>query len=98
MPNGIGPAMLVTDQKVTGLTVTGPGVGAREERVLGGHKYWVMPVAAVPAGGAVTFTLSGLPSNESWGRTVAGVASLALIGAAIAFGRRPTSGAGGKQT
>ena len=50
MPNGIGPLTLITDQKVVGLTVSGPGVGAREERVLGGHKYWVMPVAAIPAG------------------------------------------------
>ena len=46
MPNGIGPSTLITEQKVAGLTVSGPGVGAREERELGGHKYWVMPVAA----------------------------------------------------
>ena len=51
-PNGIGALTLITDQKVTGLTVSGPGVGPREERVLGGHKYWVMSFAAVPAGGA----------------------------------------------
>ena len=41
-----GRRRLITDQKVAGLTVSGPGVGAREERVLGGRKYWVMPVAA----------------------------------------------------
>jgi len=96
-PNGIGALTLITDQKLEGLTVSGAGVGTREERTVGGRKYWVMPVAAVPAGGAVTFTLSGLPSNESWGSTFAGVLSLALIGSAIAFGRRPKVGARGKQ-
>ena len=69
MPNGLGPASVITDQKVVGLTVSGPGVGAREERVLGGHKYWVVPVAAIPAGGTLTFTLSGLPSTPNGGRS-----------------------------
>ena len=52
MPNGIGAFTLITEQiKGFDITVTGPGVGAREERVLGGHKYWVMPVEGVSAGG-----------------------------------------------
>ena len=93
----MGPITLIIDQKIQSLAASGPGLGAREERTLGGHKYWVMPIAAVPAGGAVNFTLSGLPSNGSGGRIFAGVASLALIGAAIAFGRRPGGGAGGKR-
>jgi hypothetical protein len=96
-PNGIGGLTLITDQKATGLTVSGAGVGAREERVLGGHKYWVMSLAAVPAGGAVKFTLSGLPSSDSGGRWFAGAVSLALVIGACVFARRPTSGAGGKR-
>ena len=96
-PNGMGPLTLIIDQKIQSLAASGPGLGAREERTLGGHKYWVMPIAAVPAGGAVTFTLSGLPSNGSGGRIFAGVVSLALVGAAIAFGRRPGGGAGSKR-
>src|SRR4029078_9615300 len=71
MPNGIGPAMLVTDQKIAGLAASGRGVGAREERVLGGHKYWVMPLAAVPAGGTLRFTLSGLPCTPAGGTSPA---------------------------
>ena len=51
-PNGIGPLTLIIDQKIAGLTASGPGVGARQERTLGGNKYWVMPVDAVAAGGA----------------------------------------------
>jgi len=96
-PNGIGELTLIADQKVTGLTVSGPGVGQREERVLGGHKYWVMSLAAVPPGGAVKFTLSGLPSTDSSGRWFAGAVSLALVFGACVFARRPTSGAGGKR-
>jgi hypothetical protein len=92
VPNGIGPLTLIIDQKVAGLTVSGAGIGAREERVVGGTKYWVMPVAGVPAGGAVTFTLSGLPSNGSGGRLFAGVVSLALVAGAVVFGRRPRTG------
>jgi hypothetical protein len=96
-PNGIGGLTLITDQKVTSLTVSGPGVGPREERVLGGHKYWIMSLPAVPAGGAVKFTLSGLPSTDSSGRWFAGVVSLALVFGACVFARRPTSGAGSKR-
>ena len=94
-PNGIGALTLITDQKATGLTVSGPGVGPREERVLGGHKYWVMSLPAVPAGGAVKFTLTGLPSTDASGRWFAGAVSLALVFGACVFGRRP--GAGGKR-
>ena len=96
MPNGIGPAMLVTDQKIAGLTASGPGVGAREERVLGGHKYWVMPLAAVPAGGTLRFTLSGLPSTPGGGRIASGVLSMLLIGATIVWGRKSRGRASGK--
>ncbi len=49
-PNGIGPLTLIIDQKIAGLTASGPGLGARQERTLGGHKYWVMPIDADPRG------------------------------------------------
>jgi hypothetical protein len=91
-PNGIGQLTLIIDQKIAGLTASGPGVGAREERTLGGHKYWVMPVAGVPAGGVLEFTISGLPSNETSGRWVAAVLSLLLLASAVAFARRPRTG------
>jgi hypothetical protein len=96
MPNGIGEAMLVTDQKLAGLTISGPTVGERKERVLGGHKYWVMPVAAVSAGGALKFTLSGLPSLPAGGRIASGVLSVLLVVASIIWARTPR-GAGGKR-
>jgi hypothetical protein len=88
MPNGIGPFTLITEQ-IPGLTVSGPGVGERQERELGGRKYWVMPVDAIPPGGAVSFVLDGLPSTDASGRNAAGILALALVAAAIAFGRRP---------
>jgi hypothetical protein len=91
MPNGIGPFTLIT-QEINGLSVSGPGVGAREERQLGGRKYWVMPVEAVPPGGTLTFTLHGLPATDATARYVAGVLALLLVAAAVAFGRRPSQG------
>jgi len=88
MPNGIGPFTLITEQ-IPGLSVSGPGVGERQERELGGRKYWVMPVEAVPPGGSVSFTLEGLPSTDATGRNAAGLLALALVVSAFAFGRRP---------
>jgi hypothetical protein len=89
MPNGIGQLTVIADQKMSELTVHGPGVGAREERVLGGRKYWVMSVAGVPPGGTLRFTLEGLPSHPGSGRIAAGVLSLMLIAGTIAFARKP---------
>jgi hypothetical protein len=94
MPNGIGTFTLITEQ-IPGLTITGPGIGEREERELGGRKYWVMPAGPIAPGGVLEFTLNGLPSTDSTGRTVAGVLTLMLIAGAFAFGRRPQGGRGG---
>jgi hypothetical protein len=94
MPNGIGPFTLITEQ-IPGLTVSGPGIGERQERELGGRKYWVMPVEGVPAGGVVAFTMEGLPSTDSTGRNAAGILALGLVASALAFGRRPKDGGRG---
>ena len=93
MPNGMAPSTLITEQ-ISGLTVKGPGIGARQERELSGKKYWVMPIDPIPRGGELSFTISGIPSTDSTGRTVAGGLALALVAAAIVFGRRPRAGAG----
>jgi hypothetical protein len=90
MPNGMGPFTLITEQ-IPGLTVTGPGIGDRQERELSGRKYWVMPGAEIPPGGVLEFTLDGLPSTDSIGRIVAGVLALLLVCGAIAFAHRPKS-------
>jgi hypothetical protein len=96
MPNGIGSFTLITEQ-IPGLTVTGPGIGERQERELGGRKYWVMPVGEIAPGGVLEFTLNGLPATDSTGRYVAGVLTLLLIGGAVAFGRRPKVGGKGSK-
>jgi hypothetical protein len=88
MPNGIEPFTLITE-KIPGLSISGPGIGERQERELGGHKYWVMPVQAIPPGGALSFTIEGLPATDDTGRDVAGGLTLALVAGAFAFGRRP---------
>ncbi|HVT07174.1 MAG TPA: hypothetical protein VHO67_06940 [Polyangia bacterium] len=88
MPNGMGAGTLITEQ-ITGLSVSGPGIGARQARELSGRKYWVMPIEPIPPGGVLSFTLSGLPSTDATGQYVAGGLALALIGGAFVFGRRP---------
>jgi hypothetical protein len=88
MPNGIGLQTIIMEQ-IPGMEITGPGVGAREARELNGRKYWVMPGSAVAPGGTLTFTITGLPSTDHTGRTIAAILTLALLGAAVFFGRRP---------
>ncbi|HEX3695445.1 MAG TPA: hypothetical protein VH374_08640 [Polyangia bacterium] len=88
LPNGIGPFTLITEQ-IEGLTVSGPGLGARESRELGGRKYWVMPAEPIGAGQTLNFTISGLPSTDHTGRAVSGIMALSLIVSAFVFGRRP---------
>ena len=89
MPTGMGLFTLITEQ-LPGLEITGPGIGARESREVNGRKYWVMPGTVIPPGGVLSFTVSGLPSTDHTGRTIALVLALGLIGAAIAFARQPT--------
>ena len=101
LPNGIGPFTVITEQASTerpaDITVSGPGIGAREPRELGGRKYWVMPGEAIAAGGTLKFTLHGLPSTDSTGRTVAGLLTLLLIGSAVLLARQPkTTSKGGR--
>jgi hypothetical protein len=88
MPNGIGLQTIIMEQ-IPGMEITGPGVGAREARELNGRKYWVMPGSAVPPGGKLTFTVTGLPSTDHTGRNISAALTLLLIGAAFFFGRRP---------
>jgi hypothetical protein len=95
LPNGMGAFTLITEQ-IPGLTASGPGIGERQERELGGRKYWVMPIAPIAPGGVLQFTLDGLPATDSTGRDVAGVLTLLLIGGAFAFGRRPKTAGKGK--
>jgi hypothetical protein len=97
VPNGIGQFTLITDQKVAGLALSGPGVSARTERVLNGRKYWVMSAAAVPPGGTINFTISGIPATDASGRITAGVLSVLLIIATIIFARKPGGAAGSKR-
>jgi hypothetical protein len=94
MPNGIGTFTLIIEQ-IPGVTVSGPGIGERQDRELGGRKYWVMPGEPIAPGGVLEFTLNGLPSTDSTGRDVAGVLTLTLIAGAFVFGRRPKGGARG---
>jgi hypothetical protein len=88
MPNGIGLYTVIMEQ-IPGMAIAGPGIGAREARELNGKKYWLMPGQAIPAGGAMKLTVTGLPSTDHTGRTISAALTLALFAAAFVFGRRP---------
>jgi hypothetical protein len=88
MPNGMGLPTLITEQ-LPGLELTGPGVGTRESREVNGRKYWVMPGAAVPPGGELRFTVTGLPSLDHSGRNIALALAVALVLAGIGFAWKP---------
>jgi hypothetical protein len=88
MPTGIGLYTLIMEQ-IPGMEISGPGVGQREAKELNGKKYWVMPGSAVPPGGVLHFTVTGLPSIDHSGRIISAALTIALILAAFAFGRRP---------
>jgi hypothetical protein len=98
MPNGIGRFTLIIDQKLKDARASGPGVGERQEKSLGGKNYWVMPVEGVPAGGTLTFELTGLPSTGSRGEAIAGALSILLVLSTIVFARRPATSGGGQKT
>ena len=83
-----GTFTFITEQ-IPGLTVSGPGIGARQERELSGRKYWVMPGEPIAPGGMLAFTMNGLPATDTTGRTWPAVLALLLVGGAIVFGRRP---------
>ncbi|HEY0706134.1 MAG TPA: hypothetical protein VGG33_05020, partial [Polyangia bacterium] len=80
------PYLLVPEK--TGLTISGAGikslppeVDSRGEKVL----QYTMP--AVPAGGTLAITVSGVPARDRTGRTVAGVICIALVAAAFVLSR-----------
>jgi hypothetical protein len=88
MPNGIGRLEIITES-TSPVTVSGPGVGERQAVKFGDRNYWVSQVDAVPPGGKLTFTLAGLPATDPTGRYVSLGLALALVAAAIYFGRSP---------
>jgi hypothetical protein len=88
LPNGLGTTTLITEQ-VAGISVEGPGVGARQSREVSGRKYWVMPLAALAPGQPLRLVVTGLPSPDNSGRIASGGLALLLVAASVIFGRRP---------
>jgi hypothetical protein len=86
-PTGLGEFTFITDQ-IAGLTIDSTQITGRQEREMGGKKYWLMRGEAIPPGGFLRFTARGLPAPDNTGRVVAGSLALALIAAAFLFGRQ----------
>ena len=82
--------------EVAGLTVSGPGIGAREERELGGRKYWVMPIDAIAPGGDAAVHAQRAAVDRFQGRIVRGrpVAAAGRRRRSCSAAGRATGGAG----
>jgi hypothetical protein len=93
MPNGLGQTVLIIEQ-AGNLSAEGPGIGARQERELNGHKYWVMPIEAIAPGQKLAFVVSGLPVTDATGRIASATLALLLVVASVLFARKPAGGKG----
>ena len=93
-PTGIGEFTFISDQ-IPGMTIESAQITGRQDRELGGKKYWLWRGEAIPAGGTLRFAIHGLPATDNTGRIIAATLALALIGAAVIFSRR--GGRGGRQ-
>jgi hypothetical protein len=93
MPNGLGQTVLII-QQAGSLSAEGPGIGARQERELNGHKYWVMPIEAIAPAQKLAFTVTGLPVTDATGRIASATLALLLVVASVLFARKPAGGKG----
>jgi hypothetical protein len=84
---GLGEFTFITEQ-VPGLRIDSPQITGRQDRELGGKKYWLMRGEPIPPGGTLRFVVRGLPAPDNTGRIIAGVLALALVAAAVIFGRK----------
>jgi len=93
LPNGLGQTVLIVEQ-AGNLSAEGPGIGARQERELNGHKYWVMPIEAIAPAQKLAFTVTGLPVTDATGRIASATLALLLVVASVLFARKPAGGKG----
>lgn len=96
LPIGLSDPLLIVPGK-TGLSLEGEGLKTLRPDVDGrGDKVDLYTLPAVAAGGALGFTVHGIPGHDRSGRSIAGALCLALIGGAIflAGGRRKTTADG----
>jgi hypothetical protein len=87
------PQLSLVVQKIGAMQLTSPQVGQRREMAADGGTYIVGQGGAIPAGGVLSLSLSGLPSRPSWPRNI--TVSLAVIilaaGAYAAIRRSPAA-------
>jgi hypothetical protein len=93
LPNGLGQTVLIIEQ-AGNLSAEGPGIGARQERELNGHKYWVMPMETIAPGQKLAFMVTGLPVTDATGRIASGTLAILLVVASVLFARKPAGGKG----
>jgi hypothetical protein len=86
------PQLSLVAQKTAGMQLSSPNVGQRREMSADGNTYIVAQGGAIPAGGTLALTLSGLPARPLWPRNLAvGLAAVILAAGVYAASRRPAS-------
>ncbi len=84
------PQVSVIVQKVGGMQLTSPQAAAQRTMTADGGSYIIAQGGQLPAGGALSLTLSGLPSRPTWPRNVTvGLAAVILAVGAFAASRHP---------
>jgi hypothetical protein len=84
------PQLAVIVQKTGAMQLASPQVAQRREMSADGNTYIVAQGGAIPAGGVLSLSLSGLPSRPAWPRNVALAGAVLILAAgAYAAWRRP---------
>jgi hypothetical protein len=87
------PQVALVVQKTANMQLASAQIGQRREMPADGNTYIVAQGGAIPAGGELSLTLSGLPSRPSWPRNIAVVLAVAiLLGGAYAATRKAPAG------
>lgn len=94
MPFGL-PSLDVRTTALPGLAIGGPLVRSQQTREFDGRRVLFVSGDGVPAGGTLSFTVSGLPGQDTRGRTPAAVLAALLVVATAVGARRPPAQHGG---
>jgi hypothetical protein len=88
------PGLAVLMKKTGDVSISSPQLPNVQEREFQGERYILSQGPALPAGGTLAVTVSGLPHHSAWPRRVALVLAITLLGAGFwAAARRPRPGA-----
>lgn len=85
------PGLAVLMEKIGDMSLTSPQLPNVQERVFEGERYVLAQGPALPAGGTLSITVSGLPHHSPWPRRLALALAIIMLGGGFwAAARRPS--------